>query len=199
MTSDSFIGNFIAEHNIAQFNVTTYSDAIKIDDVRGIKKKLSMKVMHDELYVFQNSLTVEAQNALLKSIEEVGEKVHFIFCVSSRDQLIPTVRSRCLEIYLSTPYSSDETLTEIIKKLDKTGDMWCDIDTISQHLKSGGDQALLGVLRQLLLDNLHDPQNTARYYTRCEEAIKTLHLIEKNNVSRNSVLERIFMQLPQSS
>ncbi|MBI4038602.1 hypothetical protein HY384_01440 [Candidatus Daviesbacteria bacterium] len=47
------------------------------------------------------SLTLEAQNALLKTLEELPKEAIFILAASSDAQILPTVTSRCEIIYLN--------------------------------------------------------------------------------------------------
>ncbi|OGG01852.1 hypothetical protein A2Z33_01205 [Candidatus Gottesmanbacteria bacterium RBG_16_52_11] len=48
-------------------------------------------------------LTAEAQNALLKTLEEPPGSVSIIICAQTEDRLLPTVRSRCRIIRLPAP------------------------------------------------------------------------------------------------
>ena len=44
----------------------------------------------------------DAQNALLKTLEEPAAGVHLILCADDEDRLLPTIRSRCARIRLGT-------------------------------------------------------------------------------------------------
>jgi DNA polymerase III subunit delta' len=44
----------------------------------------------------------DAQNALLKTLEEPARGVHLILCADDEDRLLPTIRSRCARIRLGT-------------------------------------------------------------------------------------------------
>jgi hypothetical protein len=50
---------------------------------------------------------VEAANALLKSLEEPGARLHWILTTTRRESLLPTVRSRCRAVAVGSP-SRDE-------------------------------------------------------------------------------------------
>jgi len=45
-------------------------------------------------------ITVQAQNALLKTFEESSKNIHFFFCVPNDIQLLPTLKSRCSLVYM---------------------------------------------------------------------------------------------------
>lgn len=52
-------------------------------------------------------LGVEAANALLKSLEEPGARLHWILTTTRPESLLPTIRSRCLAVAVGFP-SRDE-------------------------------------------------------------------------------------------
>ncbi len=54
-----------------------------------------------KVYLFPQELNPQAQNALLKLIEEPPPYAAFLFLALSADRLLPTVRSRCQELRLS--------------------------------------------------------------------------------------------------
>jgi DNA polymerase III delta' subunit len=56
----------------------------------------------------------DAQNALLKTLEEPASGVHLILCADDEDRLLPTIRSRCARIRLGTvaPRAIEAWLTE---------------------------------------------------------------------------------------
>ncbi len=60
-------------------------------------------------------MTAEAQNALLKTIEELPEAAVFILGSTSEENLLPTILSRCQIVYLSQ--SETGTDTSIVAKL----------------------------------------------------------------------------------
>jgi hypothetical protein len=64
-------------------------------------------------------LTLEAQNALLKTLEEPPKKARIILCAPSQETLLPTIRSRCQSISLATTTTlSEETKKKIIDTIE---------------------------------------------------------------------------------
>lgn len=59
----------------------------------------------------------EAQNALLKSLEEPPDHVYWILCTTNPEMLIKTIRSRCVEFQLE-PLNETET-AKLIKRVMK--------------------------------------------------------------------------------
>jgi DNA polymerase-3 subunit delta' len=94
------------------------ANSIKINSIRDIKRFLSLQ--YDEIsYRFviiidAHLMNDEAQNALLKSLEEPPEKVIFFLTTSSVNRLRPTILSRCWRINFD-PLKEDE-IVFILKK-----------------------------------------------------------------------------------
>jgi len=74
-----------------------------IADVRTMKDQISYRtgskvtiVTYDE----SHGLSVPAQNALLATLEEGGHNILFIFATTDAPRMLPTIRSRCVELHL---------------------------------------------------------------------------------------------------
>ena len=65
---------------------------ITIEQVRGVLARLSVKQKTDQFIVVRPAETLgeEAANAMLKSLEEPGEKVHFVLVTDAPSRLLPT-------------------------------------------------------------------------------------------------------------
>lgn len=93
----------MVEKGISQYVFYEKSnDSIKLDYIRDLISKMSL-VSSDDKYRFiiidgVERLTVEAANALLKILEEPGNKVIFIFLADNLKKVLATIRSRCLLI-----------------------------------------------------------------------------------------------------
>ena len=88
-----------------------------VDEVRDIIEEVSKKPFEGDRKVIiiheGNKLTIQAQNALLKTIEEPPIGVHIIILCESLELILDTIKSRC-EIYKLTPLTKNE-LYEYIK------------------------------------------------------------------------------------
>lgn len=86
-----------------------------IDDARELKSFASTRPMTEngkKVFVIQmNGITSEAQNALLKLLEEPPHYAHFFIIVPSAHLLLPTVKSRLL--LLGTDHSGTERKDEV--------------------------------------------------------------------------------------
>ncbi len=90
----------------ADFMELDAADFRGIDTVRGIRRQIAYAPMEgesrvwllDECHQFSN----DAQNALLKALEEPPSHVYFILCTTVPQKLLPTIRSRCSDHAVST-------------------------------------------------------------------------------------------------
>lgn len=75
------------------------ANTIKISSIRDIKKFLSMNYddLNFRVIIISNAhlMNEEAQNSLLKNLEEPPEGVVFILCTAHPEKLRETIRSRC--------------------------------------------------------------------------------------------------------
>ena len=104
-------------------NYRAKKTSIGVDDVRSIIEEVNKKPFEGDKKVIiihdGNKLTVQAQNALLKTIEEPPNGVYIILLCESIETILETIRSRC-QIYKLTPLSKEELTQYIIKNLNET-------------------------------------------------------------------------------
>jgi DNA polymerase-3 subunit delta' len=119
------------------------SKTISIDVVRELQHFLSLKVIGNKIpnrvVIIENAqtLTIEAQNALLKTLEEPPVGTILILTVNYEQNLLPTIRSRVQAINVSKP-------SETVLK-----DKYIDVnDSLFQkaYALSGGSPGLLHAL-----------------------------------------------------
>lgn len=91
--------------------------SITIEQVRGIISAQAYSLYHAGgrrviIIDLAHQLTLEAQNALLKVLEEPPASTLFILTTSRPESLLATVRSRCAEIYFAAePAEASSELT----------------------------------------------------------------------------------------
>lgn len=101
-TAQQYIDVYINKFAISSFDTLTLGEngnAIKIEQIRDLKQTLSLKPLNGTkkatiIYAAQN-LTSEAQNALLKTLEEPPEDTVIFLCTPNENLLLPTIMSRC--------------------------------------------------------------------------------------------------------
>lgn len=85
--------------NLLSLSLSPREKSIKIDQLRALLKELSTSPLEPGRRVILiadvDRMTVQAQNALLKSLEEPEPDSFFILTSSNEQALLPTVLSRC--------------------------------------------------------------------------------------------------------
>ena len=93
-----------------------------VDDVRNIIEEVSKKPYegNEKVIIIHegDKLTIQAQNALLKTIEEPPKGVFIILLSESLELLLDTIKSRC-QVYKLTPLNKEHMLS-FIKKINIT-------------------------------------------------------------------------------
>jgi DNA polymerase-3 subunit delta' len=102
--------------NIDIVKYSPSSSSFGVDDVRNIINEVNKKPYEGNrkvLILYKcDKLTVQAQNALLKTIEEPPKGVYLILLSDSLEMILDTIQSRC-QIYKLTPLSKEDILTYI--------------------------------------------------------------------------------------
>ncbi len=84
---------------------------IRIDEIRGLKEELSLKAFSDRpravILCPADRMTLQAANALLKTLEEPPPAVHLVLVAHRLSQLPPTIVSRCQKIPFTTMPPTD--------------------------------------------------------------------------------------------
>ncbi|HJR37340.1 MAG TPA: DNA polymerase III subunit delta' [Nocardioidaceae bacterium] len=85
--------------------------SIGVDDVRNLVRRASLAPAGHrwQIMVVEDAdrLTEPAANALLKSIEEPTDRTVWLLCAPTVEDVLPTIRSRCRLVVLSTPSPDD--------------------------------------------------------------------------------------------
>jgi hypothetical protein len=126
--------------------------AIGIEQIRELQKFLQLKTVGNEtirravIIADADMLTIEAQNALLKILEEPPEDTVLLLTASRAHQLRPTIHSRVQTISVLPPAKPD-----IMDAFIKQGFSGTDIDRA--YMLSNGQVGLLTALLQSKDDN----------------------------------------------
>lgn len=102
---------------------------IKIEQIRDIQKRIQEKpiISEKKVYIIDNAdlMTTEAQNCLLKTLEEPPEFAVIILIGSNSNTFLPTIKSRCTIMNFNK--ISDEKMTKYLREK-------CDVKNIDQNM-----------------------------------------------------------------
>ena len=89
---------------------------LKIDQIREMQTKVVEKPINSgkKIYIIDNAdfMTNEAQNCLLKTLEEPPEYIVIILIVSNENKILTTIKSRCMK--LSFEKIDDEQIKKVL-------------------------------------------------------------------------------------
>lgn len=87
--------------------IRTQKLSIGVDEVRDLVRRAALSPMGDRWQILivedADRLTDQACNALLKAIEEPNGRTLWMLCAPTVEDVLPTIRSRCRLVTLSTP------------------------------------------------------------------------------------------------
>lgn len=191
--------------------VDEQDELIGIAQVRALQKSLFLKPFKSKIKaaIVKNSqnLTIAAQNALLKVLEEPPDNTLIILTVSKKDLLLPTILSRCKIIELgknAVDVSEQEILeyTNILvylqsanttQKLKLAQDFGKDKDGALHWLEK-----MILVARQKLIDDILENKNhhlISQYLNILISFQRTLIILKTTNVNPRFALENLFLSI----
>ncbi|MCL6096171.1 MAG: hypothetical protein M1444_00595 [Patescibacteria group bacterium] len=195
-------------------DVASHEKTVGIEDIRTIQKRLflkpakgSLKTVIIEAY---EGLTIEAQNSLLKVLEEPPESAIIMVVVLNKNLILPTILSRCkvIEIKEDLQELTEQEISRrlnILKSILKNG--------VGKKLKLAQDfgksreeatiwlEQMLIATRKILIDRIIDPSEKERTLSTSEclnilkRFQKTYTIIKTANVNQRFALENLFLSL----
>ena len=110
-----------------------------------------------KIYIFPQEMGVDGQNALLKILEEPPSYGFFLLLTDNSDKILPTVRSRCVELTLQ-PLEEALLLPVLRREFPQAGES-------SLQATIGRSGGFLGQARQLLQEGIEDAPQTENFVT----------------------------------
>ncbi len=217
-TRDSLISTLEKEHKIISqgnpdFYIRNY-ETFTIDDSREIKVLHNTRPLLDldkknagagkKIFILtMNGITIEAQNSLLKLLEEPAEYAHFFLIIPSAHLLLPTVKSRLSivdDLFNDAKKQSRNTLKEIDPELLKEAESFLKAtqtkrldlvkaltDSISKEKKTKQDAIdFLSAIESILYDGASTKANNPKL----EGLIKNKKGLEAIGLARNYIHDR---------
>lgn len=116
-----------------------------IDDVREIRRNSQLKPVQGPVIVWLldecHKLTGDAQNALLKILENPPPHVFFVLCTTDPNKLLPTIRGRCSHFQLNP--LSEKDMFRLLKSI----------------VRKEGERLSQEIYEQIILDSAGHPRN----------------------------------------
>lgn len=124
-TASDWIGEYASQHHIpTQFRYTIQpaEKELSIAQVRDLQRETAYRVPEGRLFVIDrfDTASEEAQNAMLKMLEQPQETDHFILLCANEQSAIPTIRSRVRTVRLKKE-SAEKADTPPVSQSDLAG------------------------------------------------------------------------------
>lgn len=124
-----------------------------IEDVREIRRLMGFSPITGKSRIWiideAHKLTNDAQNALLKILEDTPSHAYFFLCTTDPQKLLKTIHTRCTEIKLSS--LSNGALTQLIQRVASREGMEISEDICSEMIEAsqGSARKALVILEQV--------------------------------------------------
>lgn len=174
------------------------SPTIGISDIRGWQKELFLTPLNSPytIGVIPNAelLTIEAQNALLKTLEEPPTHTRIYIESQTSSSLLPTILSRCQMIQLITQPASDTTAKPSVATMRDL----CD-DTMSPGKKiallekeiTNKEEAKVWVIQAIHTLHTHHTEMPSTTYLPCMQGLLTASQHLSANVSYKLAIDEL--------
>lgn len=137
-----------------------------IDTIRDIRQNALYAPIESSCRVWIidecHQLTKDAQNALLKILEDTPQHVYFILCTTDPENLLPTIKGRCQSYQVEL--LNDRQMIMLLKKILREEDDTVDKEVLEQIVKSGGGHPrdTINILEQVLSVNPEERMEFAK-------------------------------------
>lgn len=219
---EAYLADFYKNQEVDIFDITTLNleatlkniQSIGIEDIKKMQEKIFLKPIKSKNKAIviddAEALTIEAQNALLKILEEPPAHTLIILSVNTKEALLPTIISRCqitqLEeegIKLSANEISEfQTFLEDLKKLG-TGERLKKAEVLAKDKTKAIEwlEKLIIFIRGELLANVilvrdDFARDDKPYYLALIKSFQSLHtLLKTTNVNPRFAIENTLLAL----
>lgn len=194
-----WIAEYIQTHSFSPyliFTVEPVKTELSIDQIRELKKELILTPASKRLVILHSfdTASTEAQNALLKTLEEKNESNQFILSAINHEYVLPTIKSRSRTVSLDSLESHVNairpTSLDIFKRVE--------VDVSYTFLSDGSmnpinrDDALLLFDEAILYlkDKIIDD---SKGVVSIKKALQLKSLLQSNNLNPQLAIDSFFI------
>ena len=192
------------ENKIDSFSIEVleFEKALGIEDVRNIQKTIFLKPFKGEkkalIVKLLSGATVEAQNSMLKLLEEPPQRT-LIFLVTDNVQIfLPTILSRTKIIELKNEeFQTNESGLEEILNLNGVGDRLylAQVVTKDKNEAIAWLESAILAARERMLNSLENKQESLRLRKLVHKLELTHYDLKTTNVNPRLALENLFLNI----
>lgn len=208
---EDYIAELCTKAEIDKFDITLIEkessknqNSIGLEEIKTLREKIYLKPIRSSVKAIiledAHLLTVEAQNALLKVLEEPPENTIIIISANSKENILPTIISRCQITALSAqPVAvADDELPEFLDFADRIRQM-----KIGERLKKAEelskdkDKALLWISKLILVlrNKLIEDYSDKFLHASIKELQKLYTELQTTNVGARIAIENTMLSI----
>ena len=186
-------------------------NTIGIEELRLLKQRIALKPYKSKTKAIiieeAQTLTIEAQNAFLKTLEEPPDHTIIILLTSNVDALLPTIVSRCQVIQL--PTINQQLTTEKLEAKSKElaaflqggiGERFVLAERVTKDKQTAIDwlSDMILITRHLLIERINNytTEDIPIYLQLLKSSQRAYTLLSTTNVNPRFTLETLFLSLP---
>ena len=184
-------------------------NSIGIEEIKNMQKKLFLKPIKSptKAIILEDAqlLTKQAQNALLKVLEEPPDHTIIVLSSDSKEPLLPTILSRCriIELEEKKEILSEgeiQELTELIENLPKmpVGEKFKKAEALAKDKEKTITwiEKIIFTLREQLLENTKNNQPKTNSTLQSLKTFQKTHtLLKTTNANPRLLLETTFLSI----
>lgn len=185
------------------------SVSVGIGDIRTFIRGISLAPHQGShvagVIIRGDKLTVEAQQALLKTLEEPPAHAYIIIGIPNKSVLLPTIISRCMCVYLqekSLPVDPEQHRSRITQLqsiiASRPGQKIAAISSLGktkEDLTAWTDEAIMTLRNEILKNPTAAADDKTRAYTRLLHTLIDTKKYQENNINLLMLLEHSFLFL----
>ncbi len=198
--------------NDIDINLPVFEKTVGIEDVRNIQRRLFLKPIKSDIKAVIieacDGLTIEAQNSLLKILEEPPENTIIIVTVLNKNLMLSTIISRCKVIEIPTAHKELEKNELSVFNSQLSTLISGGVEErlkLAEHLGKTKDETIawleqmIIIVRKNLIDLVKNNSQTERnfsvskYLNILKNLEETYTVIKTTNVNRRFALENLFL------
>ena len=196
--------DFIQKKKIGKFDVEVweFEKDMGIPDVRRLKSKIFLRPLGAEKAVvikLGEGITIEAQSAMLKLLEEPPASANLIIIAESEEIFLPTILSRCVVIKTeNTRVRGENTNLGILKNPD-LNEGFLIAQNISKDRKEAVgwlEDAITYLKEKAEIEaKKENSKETKKYSDKLKTLLETYNVAKNTNTNLRLTLENLFLSL----
>lgn len=175
-------------------------EKLGMEQTKKIKEFLNLKPYQSAgqiiVIIAAENLTTDAQNALLKTLEEHAAGVNLILCCADENKLLPTLTSRCQITYLNSNSADQTDLEKFYIKIEEL--QATPIENRFQLIEKVENKDLfLKVLTSYFRNQLLTGKKQQNIYVSFLKHLIEAEKMALSNVNIRAILEYLMLKLPK--